>query len=424
MNIEEARKVLWLPNYNRPLGELFDEGYLIRSRLEWAAKKAYDPALKQAAQVILDSLNQPSNSIKDFQPQNSNSSLQVGIPLEKARATLWPFPPYKNLLMGELINSRQLSLKDLGYAIENAWDKKVRQAAIALLLLRLEQAVKEPESPAGFVSVISGGRSHSQRKQSWLTMLEGIVLGILATLMVVLAILGLVDIFRLHPNAKQPVAIISSPAGIIAIIIVLIFVALIVWLIYFIPDQITKRLDKQIEAFQLGEEGEEKTIQMIIQALDGTWTVFRNISLPGRNKGDLDIVLIGPPGVWALEVKNFRGSYRNIGETWEYHEGNKWKTVSSSPSRQATRNAARLGNFLKADHLDVWVNSAVVWANEESPLFVENPSTSVWLYNRLPDELGNIWHGEKVSEAERKKIADKFQKLFHAQKQPNRNRQK
>jgi len=79
-------------------------------------------------------------------------------------------------------------------------------------------------------------------------------------------------------------------------------------------------------------------------------------------------------------------------------------------------NAARLGNFLKADHINVWVNPAVVWANEESPLFVENPSVAVWLYNRLTDELGNIWLGEKLSEEERIKITEKFQRLIQSQK--------
>jgi hypothetical protein len=48
----------------------------------------------------------------------------------------------------------------------------------------------------------------------------------------------------------------------------------------------------------------------------------------------------------------------------------------------------------------VFVNSAIVWANEESPIFVENPTVAVWTYNRLADELGNIWQGEKLSKAE------------------------
>jgi len=62
------------------------------------------------------------------------------------------------------------------------------------------------------------------------------------------------------------------------------------------------------------------------------------------------------------------------------------------------------------------VNPAVVWVNEESPLFVENPSTSVWLFNHLPDELGNIWQSEKLSQEERNKITYKLNKLCETQK--------
>jgi hypothetical protein len=55
MNLEDARKVYWLNTKHRPIGELFDEGLITRPDLEWAAKKAFDPTLKQAAQVILES---------------------------------------------------------------------------------------------------------------------------------------------------------------------------------------------------------------------------------------------------------------------------------------------------------------------------------------------------------------------------------
>jgi hypothetical protein len=241
-------------------------------------------------------------------------------------------------------------------------------------------------------------------------------LGVPVGFMIVLLVWVLAEIIKPHPNARQAFEFIFTPTVVIVIIFLLGLSVLVTWLAYLISDQITKRLERQIEAYRLGEEGEDRTVQMIVQALDGNWTLFRNISLPGRNNGDLDIVLVGPPGVWVLEVKNFRGEYRNIGDSWKYRQGKKWKNASTNPGRQAFDNAVRLGNFLKADNLKVFVNAAVVWANEESPLFVENPSTTVWLYNRLPDELGNIWQREKLSEAEQKKIAQKFNKLCEAQK--------
>jgi len=222
--------------------------------------------------------------------------------------------------------------------------------------------------------------------------------------------------FRPNPNAKSLAEVVSTPGGIIGLILAIGLLLLIWWIINSVPDWITKRLDKKIEEHRLGEEGEEQVVQLAIQALDGNWHLFRNISLPGRNKGDLDLVLVGPPGVWVLEVKNYRGEYRNIGENWEYRYGKKWITASKNPSKQAFNNALRLSNFLKADNLKVFVNTAVIWANQECPPIVENPSVAVWRYDRLADELGNIWQVEKLTKVERNKIVEKLTKLCERQK--------
>ena len=324
--------------------------------------------------------------------------------------------------MGDLVDSKQLSLKDLVYAVETAWDSKVRQAAIALSLVRLNQVVQEPVPSAGFVHVVSGGRSYSERKQLSLALVEGLILGFVFAISVILAVWALTDFFRPDPNAKPLTGIVSSPAGILGLVIALGFFLFIGWLATSIPDWITKRLDKQIEQHRLGQEGEEQVVQLIVQALDGNWHLFTNINLPGRNKGDLDLVLVGPSGVWALEVKNFRGEYRNVGEKWEYKNGKNWNVASANPSRQAKGNTYRLKNFLKADHVNVFINSAIVWANQGSPLSVENPSVAVWRYNRLPDELGNIWQGEKLSEIERNKIEINLQSYVSSKRNHSENR--
>ncbi len=57
-------------------------------------------------------------------------------------------------------------------------------------------------------------------------------------------------------------------------------------------------------------------------------------------------------------------------------------------------------------------NAIAVWANEEKSLIVENPTTAIWMFNHLSDELGNIIQTEKISEVERKKIAEKLIKLL------------
>ena len=45
MSVHVARQVMWLRSRPKLLGDLLDEGYLNTARLEWAARKAFDPRL-------------------------------------------------------------------------------------------------------------------------------------------------------------------------------------------------------------------------------------------------------------------------------------------------------------------------------------------------------------------------------------------
>jgi len=409
MNIEEARKVVWLKSNPRPLGELLDEGYLTKERLQWAAQWAYNPQLKEAAKVLLE--HRESQSVA-----KTKAPFEVGISLEKARAMPWPFPPHKGQPMGMLVESRQLSLKDLGYAVENAWDQKVRQAAIALSLVRLEQAVKEPPASSGYVHLISGGKSYSERRQLALSLIQGLIMGVLLGLGIFFIVTSFGRASTPNPNAKPLSSLISSPAGIIALVIILVIIVVGLLLENFILNFVTKQIDKQIEEYSFGQEGEDRVVQSILQILDGNWHLFQNIYLPGRNKGDLDLVLVGPPGIWYFEVKNYRGEYRNIGDTWEYKHRKGWKKAASNPSQQAQKYAYRLKNFLKADGLNVFINSVVIWANPEASLTVDNPMVAVWRYNQLPEELGNIWQIEKITSTERQEVVEKLSRLSEDQR--------
>lgn len=415
MSLEEARSVMWLRNNHRPLGELLDEGFLDQRRLEWAASKAYDPQLKQAAAVLLDWLKGTSSAPQKPSPSSPPRAepppaIDIGITVEQARVTLWPFRPFKGQPMGTLVDTRQLTLKDMAYAIENAWDERVRQAAIVLAAIRLNQVLNEPAPPAGPLSVVSAGRSYAERRQFLLTMVQGLIMGGALGALIMYSIQSVTRERPQHPSTPLP-EILASPEGVIAFVIVIGLLITVVVLVIFLPQFAVKKLDKQIGNYRKGQAGEDRVIEVMRQNLDGNWTLFRNVVLPGRSKADIDVVLVGPPGVWALEIKNLTGEYRNNGERWEYRAGNRWKSLKSSPSHQANDNAIRLANFFKADGIKQWVDAAVVWANRESSLSVKNPMVAVWTLDRLPEELGNAWQGQAMEEPTRTRIIEKLAAL-------------
>ena len=137
MSLDDARKVMWLKSYHKPLGELLDEGFLNQSRLEWAASKAYEQRLRQAAHVLLDwqkkAVAKPALEAKKVTPPfNPDTPFPLGITLEQARATPWPYGPHKGQSMGTLVETRLVSLKDLGAIVENTWDKREKEPAESL----------------------------------------------------------------------------------------------------------------------------------------------------------------------------------------------------------------------------------------------------------------------------------------------------
>jgi len=422
MTLEEARAVRWLRNNPRPLGELLDEGFLDEKRLEWAARRAYNRQLKEAAGVLLAWLREQRASAEKptparRHPAESVPALDAGITVEQARSTPWPFRPYRGQPMGSLVDTRRLSLKDLAYAVETAWDGRVHRAAAVLLALRLNQAVEEPPPSAGPLKVVSGGQSFAQRRELFLMMMQGFLLGVLASGLVALAIWA---IPRLPgPEAGRAVVeAVRSPIGIAALLIALILMALAIWLPRFLLDQVLNRIEREADAYRKGQEGEERVVEAMRQALDGNWTLFRNVRLPGRSKADIDLVLVGPPGVWAIEVKTLAGEYRNIGEHWERRVGNHWVLLKRSPSRQAQGNAVRLANFLRADGVRQWVNPLVVWADPESAVIVETPMVPVWALEQFPEELGNVWQARRVEESVLERIVEKLTTLCRRQREP------
>jgi len=257
MDLNEARRVLWIRPNRKPLGELLDEGLLSKGQLEWAAAHAFNPKLQEAAKVLLP-LFEKSNSTAQIENKRVRLDvprLNIPITVDQARITVWPLPPYKGEPMGMLFQEKKLSLKDLGYAIENAWDQKVRNAALVLSAIRMEQIVQEPPPPKGHISVLSKGKSFSARRILQITQVRGLVLGF---------ILGIASLwffnvlFGRHQTQSSLTIgeILASPTGVIGLIIGLAIIIGAMIFILFAVDRTVKELDDLAVLFRKGAEGE------------------------------------------------------------------------------------------------------------------------------------------------------------------------
>src|SRR5207244_9160005 len=82
----------------------------------------------------------------------------------------------------------------------------------------------------------------------------------------------------------------------------------------------------------LGKKGESKVTQTL-KALPDDYVVLNDLVLPG-NKGNVDHLLIGPNGVFAIETKNYSGFVKCEEEQW-FVNGHRIRSLS----KQAKRNS-------------------------------------------------------------------------------------
>ncbi|MBQ3779890.1 MAG: NERD domain-containing protein [Fibrobacter sp.] len=411
MTLEQARKTFWLKNNYRPMGELFDNGFLTVGRLKWGAKKAYESAIRKASVVLLTQKQKMPETIieKGVIPKN----------LDEARAVIWPFSKKigKNgRTMGELVDNRDITKKDLAYALEEAWDEQVRSAARIILssMLGLEN---------GKVSEIKGAlkvtanRSFMERQIEKISFKQGALVG---AVLAVCFILLLADfIYMGVTGALYSLVDFILKTKIIGVAFLVIVVMLSVllgnFLIKHTAEKKYEKLDIQLKNHKLGREGEEKSIDVMRESLDGSCHVFRNLILPNK-KEDMDIVLVAPYGVFVFEVKNYNGKYKNIGDSWFYSKKEKWVAFKENPSAQVKRNACNLADYLESDFTrnkcKKWVTPIIVLSNADSNCDEENPSVPIWRIQYLAEELGNMPEKRTISEQLQKEICQKLEDLY------------
>jgi hypothetical protein len=330
--------------------------------------------------------------------------------LEEARSVIWPLQELKGQPMGLLFDSDLLSLKDLGFAAQRAWDWRVREAARTILLNALSQQQSEPENAPGPLNLISTERrSFAERRQLQIVMLQGVILGLVFVPLPFLIYRAFAHLT--HLGGENSEVAYSSPTGIAALFIVLLFFIMLALVAYYVPSKILgflvmDRLEKQLRLHRKGQLGEERVLNVMYGVLDGHWWLFRNVEFPGRRLGDLDLVLVGPRGVWSVEVKAYSGNYRNVGDRWEKRYGGQWHTIRKNPTRQARRNAAELSQLLGKHQIKQWITRVIVWANPESSVLLDNPSTHVWTLDQLSEHLKELSSENPLSETQIQRVVE------------------
>ncbi|MGK7956787.1 MAG: nuclease-related domain-containing protein [Crocosphaera sp.] len=81
----------------------------------------------------------------------------------------------------------------------------------------------------------------------------------------------------------------------------------------------------------------ENLVSMLAMSLPDHWIMVKNALIPTtRGKlTEIDVLLIGEPGVFLIEVKTWKGSWTAYRDNWKRREGRKWIPTENSPTQQS-----------------------------------------------------------------------------------------
>ena len=104
------------------------------------------------------------------------------------------------------------------------------------------------------------------------------------------------------------------------------------------------------------------------------------------NKENIDHVVLGPKGVFAIETKHWGGKVTCKGSYWQVPF-----PFGRSPSSQAKGNAVWVRNAIKAsgifETLNLWVKPIVVFSNPDVELDVIDPEVEVVTLDKLVNSI-------------------------------------
>ncbi len=130
-----------------------------------------------------------------------------------------------------------------------------------------------------------------------------------------------------------------------------------------------------------GSRGEGQLALALRIRLGAAWTVCPNVVVPlePQTFAQLDHLIIGPAGLYVIEVKTWKSAIRARGAAWQRKSGTGWIAVGS-PTKQNAVHVQKLRHWIVQSHLDS-LEPAVIGAVVvlDSPwLRVTNPPMPVF----------------------------------------------
>jgi len=124
--------------------------------------------------------------------------------------------------------------------------------------------------------------------------------------------------------------------------------------------------------FMEGRKGELIVRNALQSELSDDYTAF--VGVPVKN-GDIDCLITGPTGVFALEIKNHKGDIVYSEDGWKHYKtgikGGVYQGNLKNPEKQLFQAMHSLKDKLKQYNADVYIKGVVVFSNPATNLVIE-----------------------------------------------------
>lgn len=137
-----------------------------------------------------------------------------------------------------------------------------------------------------------------------------------------------------------------------------------------------ERLLRSAERYEQGAHGERATGAILDELRQDGWAVFHDVRWPGRPRANIDHVVVGPPGVFVIDSKNWSGRIDVRDQTFRVNGRRQDKVVAAAG--EAALAVAGL------------VHAEACMATRSVLCFVRDEAVAGWCYDVMVCSTGNL----------------------------------
>jgi hypothetical protein len=153
-------------------------------------------------------------------------------------------------------------------------------------------------------------------------------------------------------------------------------------------------------------------VKFFERQLEKGYTLIRNMPL-GESGIMVPIILLGPTGIYVIEVTSVKGRYEAKGDTWNVEAGNQYKPAPINLIQRTTRMARALQAYIERQGVKLPVSIEPVLIAGDPGLHIESvrPAIKVMMIDGIKAFVNGLVTGKPVLRADL--VLDYTERILH-----------